>query len=280
MYDRGPKLDEGGFASEGTWRDIGEATTVAGHEHTVAEDETARLAKARESELESAKGDVKRLEVAMKASPEVDPDNPRNMYFENPQFLGNNALLRASNMNPGDIVRDSDGEESRSVRLTALEIRRGAELRNAIAKYEKAKAEEQKAIVARRDEAKKKIADLESALPPKIEVESPVKPALRAAKAICDAHGARLVVVALPIDVQVSSAEWAKYGAMPLDMTASKILLEDIVVSARAVGADGIDVTPALSSAEPGAFLDGDIHMSPKGHRAVGEAVATRLRTR
>jgi hypothetical protein len=36
---------------------------------------------------------------------------------------------------------------------------------------------------------------------------------LREAKATCDAHDARLLVVVLPMDVQVSPAESAKYGA-------------------------------------------------------------------
>src|SRR5262249_31111484 len=91
-------------------------------------------------------------------------------------------------------------------------------------------------------------------------------------------RGARLVVVALPLDVQVSTAEWAKYGVAPVDMVETKILLEDVVTAARAVGADALDATAALAAAEPGAFLDGDIHMTPQGHRAVGEELGRALR--
>lgn len=278
MYDRGPKLDEGGFASEGTWRDIGEAGAVADREHSAAEDESARVAKRRQSELESATASAAELETAVTRQAEDDPADPMNKYVANPRGLDNEALLRAARLSPGDIVMTSDGEEARSVHVTAQEIQRGAALRIAVAKYQRARAERQKELMARRDELKKKVAELEAAPLPKIEVDSPVTPAMRAAKAICDAHGARLVVVALPIDVQVSSAEWAKYGAKPLDMEPSKILLEDIVASARALGAEGLDATPALVAAEPGAFLDGDIHMTPKGHRALGEAVARVLR--
>jgi hypothetical protein len=69
MYDRGPKIDETGFASEGTWRDIGEAGTVAGKERTAAEAETARLAKVRESELAYADYAVGAADHALENKP-------------------------------------------------------------------------------------------------------------------------------------------------------------------------------------------------------------------
>jgi hypothetical protein len=278
MYDRGPKLDEGGFASEGTWHDIGEAASVASRERADADEQATRLAALRQKEIDNVADRVTAIDRAVAGSAYDDPANPRNAAEFDDRRLGPDALLRAARLSPGDIVTTSDGEESRSVRVTAEEIRRGAALRIAIGKFERKRAAAREELSARRDELKKTVAALESAPPPKVEVWSPVTPALRAAKATCDKHGARLVVVALPIDVQVSPAEWAKYGAMPLDMEPSKILLEDIVVSARAIGAEGLDATPGLASAEPGAFLDGDIHMTPKGHRAVGEAVAKALR--
>src|SRR5262249_51223234 len=107
---------------------------------------------------------------------------------------------------------------------------------------------------------------------------SPLTPILRDAKAICDAHGARLLVVALPMDVQVSPGEWAKYHVSdPVDMAPTKVLVEDVVASAEAIGAAALDATAALAAAEPGAFLNGDIHMTPRGHRARAEAVAAKL---
>jgi hypothetical protein len=78
--------------------------------------------------------------------------------------------------------------------------------------------------------------------------------------------------------VQVSQAEWAKYGVAPVDMDVTKVLNEDVVVATRAAGAEALDALPALAEAEPGAFLDGDLHMTPKGHRALGEALAKVLR--
>jgi len=42
--------------------------------------------------------------------------------------------------------------------------------------------------------------------------------------------------------------------------------------------AEALDATPALAAAEPGAFLDGDIHLTPRGHRALAEALAAKPR--
>ena len=51
---------------------------------------------------------------------------------------------------------------------------------------------------------------------------SVLTPSLRALRDYCEQRGVELVVVALPIDVQVSAAEWEKYdGAQPVDMSAS-----------------------------------------------------------
>lgn len=285
MYDRGPKVDEGGFASEGTWRDIGEAATLAGRERSAAEEETARLERIHQREIEYAKDGVTAADQAVEdkllyASPLL-----RDGDFDYDKGgLPKEAIYRAAKLSPGDIVTTHNAESSRDARVNAEEIRRGALLRIAVEKEARRQAElsrdkETLGLFARRDELEKKVATLQAAVPAKVEALSPLAPALREAKAICDKHGARLFVVALPIDVQVSSAEWAKYGAKPVDMEPSKVLLADIVVAARSVGADGLDATAALSAAEPGAFLDGDIHMTPKGHKALGEAIAKAIVT-
>jgi hypothetical protein len=101
---------------------------------------------------------------------------------------------------------------------------------------------------------------------------------LRDVQAQCEAAGARLVVVALPMDVQVSADEWKKYGAEPIDMEPTKLLVRDLLEAAEAVGAKGLDATAALAAAEPGAFLDKDIHMTAKGHRALAEALVPLVR--
>src|SRR5690606_19216157 len=92
---------------------------------------------------------------------------------------------------------------------------------------------------------------------------------------LCRRHGARLIVVALPVDVQVSADEWAKYGVDdPPDMEPSLALLGDLLASAEVLGVRGLDATSALRAAEPGAFLNGDIHMTARGHAALAEALA------
>ena len=103
---------------------------------------------------------------------------------------------------------------------------------------------------------------------------------MRQAKELCDRVGARLVVVALPLDVQVSPEEWKKYGAPPIDMSGSRVLNTDTAAAAVAAGAEGFDAFDTLAAAEPGAFLDGDIHMTAKGHRALAAALVAVLATK
>ncbi len=100
---------------------------------------------------------------------------------------------------------------------------------------------------------------------------------LEHARALCDARGAHLVVLALPLDVMVSADEWAKYGAPPRDPRAQRGLVDDVLATAAAIGIDAVDATPALAAAEPGAFLLGDLHLTPKGHRAVADALASTM---
>ncbi|MFY0540126.1 alginate O-acetyltransferase AlgX-related protein [Nannocystis pusilla] len=97
-------------------------------------------------------------------------------------------------------------------------------------------------------------------------------------QALCASHGAELVVVALPLDVQVDGAEWAKYGVTQgPDMRPSQILLTDLVADAEALRIRSVDATAALRAAQPGAFLDGDFHLTARGHAAVAEVLAERL---
>jgi len=99
---------------------------------------------------------------------------------------------------------------------------------------------------------------------------------LRVAR-LCDRASARLTVVALPLDVQVSSTEWKKYGESPIDLTPTHALGRDLVLRAQAVGARGLDATATLAAAEPGAFLLRDLHMSAKGHAALARFLHAEL---
>jgi hypothetical protein len=61
------------------------------------------------------------------------------------------------------------------------------------------------------------------------------------------------------------------------DMSATSALVDGVLQDAKAVGAVGLDVTAALRGAQPGAFLDKDLHMSGKGHAAVAKALVPAL---
>jgi hypothetical protein len=98
---------------------------------------------------------------------------------------------------------------------------------------------------------------------------------------ICREHGCEVAALALPVDVQVSPGEWAKYRrGTPIDLTATEQLLDDFVADARQAGLIGLDLLEPLRHAGPGAFLPDDYHLSPAGHGAVAQALAGALRTR
>ncbi len=107
--------------------------------------------------------------------------------------------------------------------------------------------------------------------------DSPLGAALARVGARVGAAGARWVVLALPLDVMVSPDEWAKYGVEPIDLTATGWLVEDVVRRAEAAGAVAVDPRQALADAGPGMFLNGDLHLTPAGHRVVAEAVSRGL---
>jgi hypothetical protein len=188
---------------------------------------------------------------------------------------------------PGDIVEEDLGEESRSVVLTAALIRkaareRDAHLRKLLRAQERKGVSEAKDLLAAEEQLLAERAALREQIAggvPLIPPPSSVFDAyLQELEALCDRHGTELVLVALPVDVQVDPAEWDKYGVDERpDMGESLILLRDLVDNAERLGIRGLDTTAALAGAEPGAFLDHDIHMTAKGHAAVAEALAARL---
>jgi hypothetical protein len=101
-----------------------------------------------------------------------------------------------------------------------------------------------------------------------------LRPALERTVRACRKEGCLVIAVALPLDVQVSAAEWRKYRAAPRDMTATEALQQQFLDEARALGLQGVDLLPPLRDAEPGAFLDDDYHLSPRGHQACARALA------
>jgi hypothetical protein len=107
---------------------------------------------------------------------------------------------------------------------------------------------------------------------------STITPNLKAAVDVCAGLGCEVIAVALPLDVQVNGAEWKKYrGAVGADLTDTEALLDDFIADARALQVPAVNLMSPLRAAEPGAFLDDDYHLSPKGHRVVAEAIAPLL---
>lgn len=268
-----------GFASEGTWKDLVHSGAQAGERHDDAQDQTARdlsqraeKLKALESELGKVEGEIQEL-----------------MYQAVPELLygdGDGELqVQAAIASPGDIVTERQAEEGRSVRVTAAFLQAGVRYRHQLLQQvargpQNPETRKLLDTAAARENLQQEHLALYAQGPGEHRVPSVLEPRIREVKELCDARGVELVVVALPIDVQVSAGEWAKYGvAEKIDMTPTRILLADLVASAESMGARAVDVTDALAgvAAKERAFLDGDIHMTAAGHRAVAEALATKL---
>lgn len=176
----------------------------------------------------------------------------------------------------GDVVRDTGSEMARSIPVTAELL--------ATAAKEKARLTELRrrlelARVPHDESLKRSYAELEKLrwdLPAPV-VEPKVVPGVAVLDALASLPDATLVV--LPLDVQVSPKEWAKYGAQPVNMNATLELNHAFADAARARGLRTIELTDALRAAEPGAFLLGDLHLTPKGTQAAAVAVAEALKT-
>jgi lysophospholipase L1-like esterase len=280
----GSRAPETHLPSEGSWSDLLRAASEAKEAQEGAERETARLAGERRRELKRAAEDVVAAqlqleELAYKSYPELFHLTSEGIEY------------RKTHGNPGDIliIESTGAESARPGIITAKYLLKGAEVRAKVEKQirdraavEIKKQEWQEVLRSfeHRADQEKRLAELHAAPVEILRAWSPLLPELRRVKAICDERGASLVVVALPMDVQVSKEEWAKYGPTveaPLDMEPSRVLIRDLIDTAESIGALALDATPALEAAEPGAFLHADIHMTPKGHRALAEALAVKL---
>ncbi len=279
----GSDLAAGGVASEGTWNDL-----VAQGDTTVKQRDALRA--------ELATPGLTRLtadEEVARTDRQIEDEYSRNQGYR--IYRGGYA----SSANVGDIVSNNFAEVARSVVTTSELISYGEEARKYMRAQVEAWARSQDsaklhalltardAAIARRDEVEDERRLAES-------FEPPLLPYIRDVRKLVEAGRARLVVVVLPIDVQVSDAEWAKYGAKPIespgsagtrsvagrrrggpiDMAATRALSEELASSIARLGITALDAQLALRAAEPGAFLDHDIHMTAKGHAAVAAALA------
>src|SRR5262249_30400559 len=148
------------------------------------------------------------------------------------------STLRAAKASPGDIVLRSYGEGSAPVPVIAEQIRLAAQLRKQFEdKLHAAPDGATLAKLARRDPLDRDLAPNRSPDAPALRPRSPLREHLARAKQLCDANGAELVVLVLPLDVQVSDKEWAKYHAPPLDLSGTRVLADEVLELADELGA-------------------------------------------
>jgi acetyltransferase AlgX (SGNH hydrolase-like protein) len=276
---------ERGMPSEGTFRDLfrlGQEITV---EQLAARAETERRAALYETEATYAQESYRLAESRVRAL----------VWKEMGLGIGESAydgqshpstVYLAADANPGDIVSPGVGEEGRPVFATAVYIRQAVELRNRfeaeLTKRAKAALDTDEAkkilsALSERDQERVRLAAVRAKPLELVRSASPLTRMVLQAKQETEALGARFVLLALPLDVMVSEAEWPKHGDLQLDLAPAKVLIQDLVESVRDAGGVTLDASAALAAAEPGAFLPGDLHMTPKGHDAVARALIEAL---
>jgi hypothetical protein len=197
------------------------------------------------------------------------------------QFIDEATAFAMRRGQPDDILVNDNVESGRSIRMTATALLAAATMKQktwdvAVAT---AKTKQDSSLLALLREHEAAQRDLDRAVSGKNDeaettpTRSRLAQVLSRVKGRCDESGAKLLVVALPLDVMVSPHEWGKYGEEPLEMAPTRILIDEVLRDATDVGAIGVDVTSALAGAEPGAFLQRDLHMSAQGHDAVARVL-------
>ncbi len=267
-----------GVASEGTWKGVVSAAVERG----AAEDPRAA-----DAALAAEAG------TAAKARLDVESQLTELYFSAFPELRRSDEGLaleaHEKRAQPGDIVYEHfGGEGAREVPVTAELLRKGAEVRGQLearlSEWATKHPDDRRSAaiteaLATKGTSQGNLDALATRVAEELGGRSPFEPFVKSVRDTVEAAGAELVVVALPLDVQVSDTEWAKYGAEKVDMTESRALLTDLVVASNRMGLRAIDLTDALAAAEPGAFQDGDLHMTAKGQAAAGVAIAAALKT-
>ena len=275
----------GALPSEGSWKELAalrKAPEPGGTDRTAAYQET----------LAAADDAARRLDLALvfwSANKEdADPEevekkliaargNPGDIVA--PAFFSESArrgdytfyqLVRA-----GQAARRAQEEESK---VTPDVVRKSVEYREALQRRSGS------TDIAELQEAKahyiatlKKLGDLRREPLAMERVVSPLDAQLDELARLCRRPACDPMLVVLPIDLQVDAAEWAKYGLERHDVGDLTVLTDQLIAAAEQRGIRALDALPTLKAAEPGAFLDRDIHMTPKGHAAVADAIAAVL---
>jgi SGNH hydrolase-like domain, acetyltransferase AlgX len=134
--------------------------------------------------------------------------------------------------------------------------------------------------------AKKYLADLAVAeanytkltgFPANPETPSAFRPFIAEAQRRSAVAGAELTMVALPLDIQLDPQRFVSYGEQPEDLSSSLVLLEDMCRDSEHLGVRCLNAASALKESGEGTFLDGDLHLTPKGHTALAEAIQRTL---
>ncbi|HEY1098068.1 MAG TPA: hypothetical protein VGF99_04030, partial [Myxococcota bacterium] len=277
---QGPASSTSATPSEGTWTDL-----LSDAQKAVAKQaalEAATKVPEDESRYDRAARDDRRIAEQRKLQ-SLESDLNEAIYTKlgegvalddgNEAFIEEAKAFAARQGRSDDIVVSDNAEAGRFVEhtATALLVAAHVKKRQYAALREKAKASNDAALGKLLDDvaASERAIDEAAAHPLADAVSAPLSPlaqVLLRVKERCDSVGAKLVVIALPVDVMVSAEEWKKYDTTARDMSATSVLLQEIVDDAVRIGAVGIDVTVPLQQAEPGAFLDKDLHMTAKGH--------------
>ena len=164
----------------------------------------------------------------------VQVDVPKS--WTTPSAASSSRCCRSARSTVGDIVHVDEGESARAVAVTAEMIEAGRANIGAIEKALKKVKEADKrqkatgalGMLKDWDAQVAKLRRLAAAPARLLRHSSPLLPHIEKVKALCQASGARLVLLVLPLDVMVSDTEWAKYGAKPQDMSATAVLVDDL----------------------------------------------------
>jgi len=270
-YLHGATSDDQSYASEGAWTDL----IGVGEQRSQAIAQQQADAQTTQSEIEDINDQINSAARAVQDLPGANI-----AYFLREKIAREQNFATA---HPGDIVRSGDAESSRPIVVTAELIKAAVEKRRGalegLAAFEREGNVQLASAIKTRDDLKRRRNGLLAKYRAPARPTSVLSKRLRELRALCDASGCELLVIALPIDVQVSADEWRKYRRKPIDMSATTVLADDVLSTANALGMRTLDALPALQKAEPGAFLYGDIHMTAKGHNALAWAVHKALRS-
>ena len=260
-----------GFASEGSVRDV---LTVA------ASSEEQKRAKATEQALREAEHDG----AYRSALAELGDQNDLVGIFLEEADTDDALKLRAAvqNSSVGDIVYQPYAESSRRIDVTAEILAEGARLRRnlraevrELAQRNPYLQQQVNALLNAKDAVPPEAANFEL---PAFEWATPLDPVLDRFAALASKHGFEPMVVALPLDVQVLSSQFAKYGAEPIDLSGTSILFDDLERGAVRRQMRFVQPSAAIAAVGDAAYLKNDLHLSDPGHQAVATVIAAALK--